>query len=320
MRRSAESGVDTGTWPPAAAVTVTWRSVDRCLAALKSIEAMTPCPAHLIVVAQELSPDDRDRLLHDAPDRTSFVFSDHNIGFSAAANRGIDLAVAAGAEWVLLVNDDATVAPRCLARCVEEFGASADRLAIVSPAIVFREDPDRIWYAGGRFNHWLGYTRHAGLRRPVGQLPPSSDTDYVPGCCALISALAWRAVGPYREDYFLYFEDADWCYRARQLGWHCRYVADVLCWHTVSASTGPGSLGLTPVSAYYLARNPLRFALETPQWHLKITRLAGNLSVWLTYNLTRMVKARDRRVATAYWLGVLDALRSRMGHGPALGR
>jgi GT2 family glycosyltransferase len=160
----------------------------------------------------------------------------------------------------------------------------------------------------------FGFTRHPRILRPAGEAPPSSDTAYVSGCCALVRAQAWRDIGPFREDYFAYYEDVEWCMRARQAGWRCRYLGEVLCRHAAGLSSGQrGGNGLTEGTAYYLARNPLRFALETPDPGLRATRVLGILTVWTAYNAWRVARSRDLRVGAAYAAGLGDALRGRMG-------
>jgi GT2 family glycosyltransferase len=303
--------------PRTAAVVVAWHYPIETARALRSIVAMDPPPERVICVAQEFTPQETDVLRDLAEPSIEIDFLDENIGFSAAANRGIDRATAGGADWVLLVNNDATVTPDCLRICLVE-AQREPRLAVVGPAVVFSANPERIWYAGGTVSRRFAFTRHRHLRGARTDLPPTADTGYVPGCCALIRTKAWADIGPYREDYFLYFEDAEWAERARGAGWRLRYLGRVLCHHDVSVSTGGrGSIGLMPTSAYYLARNPLRFAIETRSRALRCTRIAGILAVWVPYNVVRIVRSRSRAVGESYLAGTLDAVRGRMGPRPS---
>jgi GT2 family glycosyltransferase len=174
-----------------------------------------------------------------------------------------------------------------------------------------------LWFAGGRFSDWFAYTRHSGLNKPVAAIPPTADVGYMPTCCALVSSAAWREIGPVRADYFMYYEDTEWCQRAREAGWRCRYLGEVLCSHAVSASSGRrGSLGLSENMAYYLARNPMRFALETKRPILRYSRIAGLLTVWTGFNVSRMIQARNSALARAYLEGLVDAFRGQMGKRP----
>jgi len=225
----------------------------------------------------------------------------------------MEYAIANGVDWTLFLNNDAKVSADCLERCMAE-SRTGDRIAIVGPAITFATRPDSLWFGGGYVSDWFAFSRHQGLNKPVGAVPPSSDCGYIPACCALLSSAAWRSIGEFRSDYFMYYEDTEWCIRARADGWVCRYLGEVLCSHAVSASGGQrGSLGLTENMAYYLARNPLRFALETKNWVQRGSRVLGLVSVYGSFNAWRVWQSRDAAIAFAYLQGLLDAARGRMG-------
>jgi GT2 family glycosyltransferase len=298
--------------PHTAAVIIAWREAAITLKAVASVTAMAPRVETVICVAMEWSHDEVAALQRQAPSAVVLDL-DQNLGFPAAANRGFEEAVRRGVQWALLLNNDATVDPQCLERCLSE-AQRFDRVAVVGPAIAFEDHPDRLWYAGGRLSHAFAFTQHPGLRASTDRMPPSADTDYVTGCCALVSMAAWQAVGPYREDYFLYFEDPEWCARARHSGWRCRYLAEVHCYHAVSASVNKGSLGLSPTTAYYLSRNPVRFAMEARPTAKRVTRLAGLVVVWNGYNAWRIIRSPRRfAVTAAYVRGWRDGIAGRMG-------
>jgi GT2 family glycosyltransferase len=296
-----------------AAVVVDWARPDDTLAALRSLAAMTPRPDHLVCVENGSPAEAVARVRALAPKGTDILRLSENRGLAGGANAGIDHAIGAGADWILLLNNDATVDPLCLARCLDE-GQARPRTAVVGPAIVYADRPDILWYAGGRLGPRTLYTRHRGLNQPADRRGGASTTDFVTGCCALISAAAWCEVGPFKSELFAYYEDAEWCLRARQAGWECRYLGEVLCQHAVGASTGAsGSLRLNPTTAYYLARNPFRVALDTPSRPLRYLRLASLGIVWNAYNAWRLLRARRLDVGLAYVDGLGDAWRGRMG-------
>ena len=298
--------------PGTAAVIIAWREAAITMAAVASAAAMEPAAETVICVAMEWSPQEVAALRRLQPSAVVLDL-DQNLGFPAAANRGFEEAVSRGARWALLLNNDATVDAQCLQRCLDE-AQRFDRVAVVGPAIAFANDPDRLWYAGGRLSHSFAFTQHPGLRATTDRMPPSADTDYVTGCCALVSMAAWQSVGPYREDYFLYFEDPEWCARARASGWRCRYLAEVHCHHAVSASFNKGSLGLSPATAYYLSRNPVRFAMEARPLSLRLSRLTGLAVVWNGYNAWRVIRSPQRAAVTrAYLRGWRDGVTGRMG-------
>ena len=299
-----------------ASLTVNWGSPKDTLAALQSLASMITPPDLIVCVDNGSSAEHVAELRQGAPKKTAIIQLTENMGVAAANNVGMDFVVAHDVDWTLLLNNDATVDRRCLNRCMAE-AALGERIAIVGPAVVFGDRPDLLWFAGGEVSDWFAYTRHRGLRQPAAALPATSDTGYVSTCCALVSSAAWRSVGPFRADYFMYYDDSEWCQRARASGWRCRYLGEVLCVHAVSASGGRrGSLGLSENMAYYLARNPLRFALETKGLVRKTSRIVGLLTVWATFNAWRTLRSGRPAIARAYVQGLADAVRGRMGPRP----
>ncbi len=295
-----------------AAVVVAWHEPGLTANGLTSLMAMSVRPDISICIAQEFTAEEREEYEARVPPGVMTMFVNENLGFAQGVNTAMDLAIAQGADWALVLNNDATADRDCLEALIQ--AGCHDRVAVVSPAIRFMDSPDRLWYGGGRLSPHLTYTRHRGLHETVDRVPATSDTEYVPACCALYSTVAWRDVGPFNADYFMYFEDADWSVRARSRGWTLRYVGQVLASHAVGVSSGQrGSTGLSPNPAYYLARNPLRFALDAKPGLLKASRLAGYALVWTPYNVLRLARSRRWAVARAYCQGVRDGLRGEMG-------
>jgi len=274
---------------------------------------MTLPPDQLICIENGSRTQDVAEVRSRSPAGVILLELPQNVGFAAAANYGVDRAIEDGADWILLLNNDATVEPTCLARCLEE-GSSRSRVAAVGPAIVFADRPDVLWYGGGEMSDWFAFTRHRGLMAQASDVPPSSETAFVTGCCMLISADAWNSIGSFRAEFFAYYEDAEWCQRARFAGWSCRYVGEVLCSHAVSVSSAlRDSLGLTETTAYYKARNPMRSALDSKSLLRRATRVVGLMTIWNAYHVWRLLQARRRTVTMAYWRGLVDAFRDRMG-------
>lgn len=296
-----------------AAVVVDWRRPVETVEALRSLAAMKPPADVLICVENGCAPEDSKVVRKAAPHSTEFINSPRNIGFAAAVNLGIQKALHSGTDWVLLLNNDAVAAPGCLGRCLED-AATNIRVAAVGPAIAFTDRPDRLWFGGGQVSEWFAFTRHRGLMGSAAKPPPTGDTSFVTGCCMLISTAAWKNIGPFRSDFFAYYEDAEWCQRARASGWRCRYVGEVLCLHAVSVSSSQrNSILLSENTAYYLARNPIRFALDTTQWTHRLSRVLGLMVVWNTYNAWRLLRGRSISAVSAYVTGLVDAFRGRMG-------
>jgi GT2 family glycosyltransferase len=297
-------------------IVVNWGSPKDTLAALRSLASMTTRPDLIVCVDNGSSAEQVSELRLGAPKDTVVIELAENMGVAAANNAGMDYALAHDVDWTLFLNNDATVGPDCLSKCMAE-AVAAERIAVVGPAVTFADHPDLLWFAGGEVSDWFAFTRHRGLRQPAATLPSTSDTGYVSTCCALISSAAWRSMGSFRADYFMYYDDTEWCQRVRAAGWRCRYLGEVLCMHAVSASGGRrGSLGLSENMAYYLARNPLRFALETKGVVRRTSRVFGLLTVY-AFNAWRTLRSGRITIAHAYVHGLADALRGQMGPRPS---
>ena len=307
-----------------AAVVVAWRQLGATISALESLAASTVRFEPLLCVAQQYRPDELARLESAVPGAELVELAD-NLGFAGAANRGVDLALERGARWVLLMNNDATAEPSCAERCVAE-AERHERVAAVGPAVAYAGGGGHLWFAGARHSRALDLVWHRGPFARSGEVPRSADSDYVPGCCVLISAEAWRHLGPFREDYFMYFEDVEWGERARLAGWRLRYLGEVLCHHEMALSSGRGEGSLvsrrmlSETSAYYLSRNPLRHARETPGRALRLSRTAGALVIWTAYNLTRVRPSEWPTVGRSLAEGLVDGWAGHMGPRPAAAR
>ena len=200
-----------------ASLTVNWGSPKDTVLALHSLAAMTMRPDFIICIDNGSSAEQISELRMGMPRDTVLIELSENMGVAAANIVGMDYALEHDVEWTLFLNNDATVDPNCLSRCMAEAQAT-ERIAVVTPAVVFADQPDQLWFGGGYMSDWFGFTRHRGLRQAAASPPATADTGYASFCCALVSSVAWRSVGPVRADYFMYYEDAEWSQRVPDRG------------------------------------------------------------------------------------------------------
>jgi len=86
---------------------------------------------------------------------------------------------------------------------------------------------------------WRGIARHTGIRETDrGQYDREHDIDYATGCAFLVRRAVLEKIGDLDPGYRAYFEDADFCVRARRAGFRIRYIPAAHVWHRISASTG----------------------------------------------------------------------------------
>lgn len=238
---------------------------------------------------------------------------EENLGFAEGNNVGIRQALAAGADFVLLLNNDTTVAPDTIARCVEAAELHPDAAA-VCPLIFFAEPSNLIWYAGARFDPRRAHGgRVIGYREvDKGQYSGQQETERATGAAVLLRRRALEHIGLLDPDLFFLYEDVDWSLRARRAGYQIYFTPEAKVWHRVSASAGGEHSALI---GYYDTRNHVvtcrRYAPLGGS--AALARELGILAIHLA-------AARRARHRVAYLRGVIqgwrDARRGRMGLRP----
>ncbi|WP_193750599.1 glycosyltransferase family 2 protein [Curtobacterium citreum] len=185
-----------------------------------------------------------------------------NVGFGTAANHGIDRALAEDPETpVWLLNPDTEPAPGAPSALLRRLERGSDD--ILSPTVITGHAGDRrIWFAGGTADRSTGNVTHANYLEPYRD--DSEDgfapTTFMCGAAPVFTPDAWKALGGFREDLFLYWEDAEISLRAQDLGLRMTIAADAVVWHAVGG-TGEGS-GQSRNFYYYSARNRVSIMVE----------------------------------------------------------
>jgi GT2 family glycosyltransferase len=230
------------------AVVLSWNGREDTLAALESLRGI---PA--VVVDNGSTDGSPDAVAERFPD-VELIRAGVNLGFAAGNNVGIRRALEREADWVLLLNNDATVEPG-LVEALDAAVAARPDAGVLACKVLFAED-DRLWYAGASWDPLLGRSRHARYGDPdePGEL---ADTDRATGAAMAVSRAAIEKAGLLDEELFLYAEDLEWCLRIREAGFAVVYVPEARVRHRVSASAGGAG---SPTTAYYETRNVLAVA------------------------------------------------------------
>lgn len=142
-----------------------------------------------------------------------------NLGFAAGVNIGIKEALKdKKTDYILLLNNDTIVSPDLLVLLLK---TPAD---IVSPVIKYKNQFGQWRYdCGGMINRWIGRTKHLELESRIRQAAGGYESginkiDYVSGCCMFVKREVFEKIGFFDENYFMYFEDVDFCTRATRSG------------------------------------------------------------------------------------------------------
>jgi GT2 family glycosyltransferase len=219
-----------------ALVTVTFNSAGVLPDFLASLSLQDNREWSLIVI-DNASGDGSTALLEawDGP-LHALVRNAENVGFARGSNQGIRMAMEAGYDAVLLINNDTSFAPDFLSKLLHS--PVRDQAPIVVPVVRHAGRSDRCWYAGGHFaRRWgalevvVDYTIPDNVRE-------SWRTEFAPACCKLVDMTVFRQIGLFDEQFFVYWEDADYCLRCRDAGIPIHVVRTPMLDHKPSSLTG----------------------------------------------------------------------------------
>lgn len=280
--------------PQVACIVLNWNGWQDTIDCLNSLKQNTYPYLTIIVVDNGSTDDSLERIRAAYP--KILLESKNNLGFAGGNNLGIRYALAHGADYLWLLNNDTKPAPDALSALVAK--ALTDRsIGAVASICYYADAPSKVQaWAGARVNLWIGYGRNATT-------PRSDDWfDSLNGTSILIARTAIEDAGVLDEGFFLYWEDTEFCLRLRKKGWRIAAAPDSRVLHKVSASTGGNKV--------ILDRFQTASGLRLLRLHSAAPCLASLLflSARFARRLLRLQFSRCRSV----WAGVRDHYRG--GH------
>lgn len=288
------------------AVVLNWNGGDdtaRCVASLAGFDG--------VVVADNGSTDGSLEQLRGRAD-VLVIENGRNLGFAGGNNAGVRAALDHGADWVVLINNDATLEPGALSALM---GAAARHpgSGLLAGKLLF---PDgRVQWAGQRVGLLTGYSgRPRGFGRPDGPAYcREQPVERAVGALMAVSRPAVEAAGLLDEELFAYVEDVDWSVRIRAYGFEAWFVPGCRAHHDLSASTG--GFGKSTHPLYYGTRN----TIVVVERHRPLGRACSALrraAVVGAFGLHAALVLRRREAMRAVLRGFEDARKGRLGLRP----
>lgn len=184
--------------------------------------------------------------------RIVLIKNKDNIGVAAGNNQGIIRALEDRCDSILLINNDTEFEPALVDTLVQAMQNL--KCDLIVPKILYHDEPQRIWFAGGRFLPWKAYQNvHEGDGEiDKGQYDQVRKIDYSPTCCMLITRETFASIGIMDEKYFVYYDDTDFCLRALRAGLTMYIFPAARLTHKVSSLTGGK---VSDFGMHYLTRN-----------------------------------------------------------------
>jgi GT2 family glycosyltransferase len=243
----------------------------QCLASLQRLRYLN---AHLVIIDNGSREEEREAIEEYIEKHNlvcHFIAHKENRGFSGGMNPGIRYALKNNADYVMLLNNDTLVPPDILEKMIDT--AENDRhIGIVGPII---DEGNHKTYGGAI--QWL-----KPELKHLAQPSITYEPDFLTGACWLVGREVLKEIGLLDEDYFLYFEDVDYCMRVKKQGYTLALAHNVLISHAVSSTTKKYWDRNAIFRLHY--RNALLFNRRYGPWWVKII-----LPFWAGYTILKQI-------------------------------
>lgn len=191
-----------------------------------------------IIVVDNASTNNSIIHLKKSCNDCTILESKNNLGFAGGNNLAIDYAINKGAEYILLLNNDTLVDPGFLDDMLETY-KKEDKIGLVGCKIMNYPKKNIIWYGGGYINWFKFIPEHYGINEvDKGQCDKEKEVDFITGCCMLVKKEVFEKSGLLPDDYFMYFEDVDFCVMVKNSGYKMWYNPKAVIYHKVGLSGG----------------------------------------------------------------------------------
>jgi hypothetical protein len=229
---------------------------------------------------------------------TIVVSEDRNnrSGYGENANKGIKQGLANGSDYICLLNDDTKVDHNFLEWMIKE---NVD----ICGCKIYDWDSRNIQVYSCGMNMLTGQTSHNpnNHSRDLAQYDHIKNPQWVCGCCVLIKKEVFEKIGYFDERYVAYFEDTDFCWRARKAGFKLGLAPNAYVWHKGGVSS------TTVFKTMMIARNRIRFMRKhATKWQLAVFFLYYfGFYLWVTL-LYHFIYSEDFSNEKAILRGVYD--------------
>jgi GT2 family glycosyltransferase len=301
-------------------VLLNWNGWQDTLECVRSLQKLVYPRYSVVIVDNGSAAQDVQRLRDELGDSVHIIANPRNDGYCEGNNIGMRYALARGADYVLVLNNDTIVAPDFLSHLVISAEAD-DRVGIVVPRIFLYDQPETMAYPRG-IDRWplmlsvLVGPFFQSLKIP--RLETPSDIRYLDGCCFLAKREVLEQTGLFDADYFFPGGAADVGKLTMDLGYCIMAVPEAVIWAKVARSFGDRRRGALAY-AYWGPRSEILFARKhfaRPQMMAFLVLFPLRTALWL---LAWGSRVRTPAVLGAVTRGVRDGWRFPITHWPPRG-
>lgn len=285
-------------WPRTCVIIVNYKGAKDTIACIASLQN-SKHPVFIVVV--DNTPNDYELdgpLIHYS--HVKIIRAPKNLGFGKGNNLGIDWVLDnTSCEYIFLLNNDTTIVEDTINRLINILEKNCD-IGIVSPKILVKDEPDKLWYGGGDLRWYRGGAVTPGINGPSSKksVNKSRAVTFASGCAMLIRRKVLEQVGGFDERFFMYEEDANFCRRVHKARWLIWYEPLSLVYHARQGSVIQSNEAYLPplhpnnpnlsFYLYHINRNKILNILDQTKGLEKLAFLSGWF-IWVVRNTFRYV-------------------------------
>ena len=300
--------------PIVAIIIVTWNGLEDTIECLESLKNVTYPDYNVIVVDNGSQDNDAGVLKERFGSYIHLIENARNDGFTGGVNVGMKYARDnSQADYILLLNNDTVVAPGFLTEMVK-VADSDPTIGVTGAKIYCYDEPEQLQSVYCRVNLLTGQPIQTPLtidgniiykEIDRGQYNSIKEVEWVTGCCFLIKRVVMESIGLLDEGFFYYWEETDYCFRARKAGYKTVYVPQAKVWHKGGRSVKK----VWGRSRYYMERNRFIFMKRHAtawQYRLFLIYFFG-IHIWLATGYFLII-CHSLELVSNFYRGVRDGL------------
>ncbi|WAC42069.1 glycosyltransferase family 2 protein [Pedobacter sp. SL55] len=242
-------------------ITVNFHQAEVTIDFLKSVaKSYSPTEVEIIIVDNGAEKN-RELIFQPYFSNIKYILSKENLGFAGGNNLGIKQAKG---DYIFLLNNDTEIPAGCIETMIAEMEAN-HQIGLLSPLLLYFDEKDVVQYAGFTpMNYLLARNAYIGqFEKNTGQFDDQTyQTGFCHGAAVMCRKTDLQKAGLMDENYFLYYEELDWCEKFMRIGKQIWFTGKTHVYHKESISVGKAS----PLKIYFNTRNRMLFIRKNTGW------------------------------------------------------
>ncbi|MBK8142094.1 MAG: glycosyltransferase family 2 protein [Chitinophagaceae bacterium] len=285
--------------PLVSIVTLTWNTTDITCDFLRSINEHCTYNNLEIIIVDNGSKDDPTGVFKSIRPDVKVILNGKNLGFTGGNNVGIKVATG---DYLFIVNNDTEFTPGLIEGLLEIFNKYPDA-GIVSPKFHYFFHKGTLEYAGyNTVNIFTGRNAMVGCKeKDEGQYNEIKETNYAHGGGMMVPRKVIEEVGGLPEEFFIYYEEFDWCEQIKRKGYKVYYQPNSLIYHKESMTTGKAS----PFKTFYHTKNRILFMRRNMSKASYFIFLLYFTFLTVPKNTATFIVKRQAAHLRSFWKGIM---------------